>query len=208
MPLNKQHFITLFGDCEHFHQEIAELVPTTAGGLKESKSLCQMQEEQSARGYLPAELVLSLKGWTVRYGSGLQGFGILRKADSFNPESALQWARHWAAQDPTKREVYVRRSSVERAEQDGHYCGAIREIEVQPMLREMEDKLGQSESEFTLSVMRRVIVRLVITDPSLLYNVYESVYFYTGDWPGGEGFGSSDFNIVCESVKKHLPTPA
>lgn len=123
MP-SKEHFIILAGECDQFHAEMDSLPDR-------GQSLIALQESQSRRGYIPAELVLSIYGWTVRYASGLQGFGILRKADSFNPENALRWAREWVARDPKSREVWVRRSAVERAEKDGHDCSAIKALDTE-----------------------------------------------------------------------------
>jgi hypothetical protein len=121
--LNTQHFILLAGDCGAYDQELLDNVPTI--GLFQSKSLTKLQEEQSARGRLSAQLVLSIYGWTVRYASGLQGFGILRRADSFNPASALEWGRNWVEQDPQNRELFVSKADVRWCEGEGHDCSLL-----------------------------------------------------------------------------------
>ena len=76
------NFIRLAGDTQHWDDEITRRV---AAG----EDLCRLQEEQSARGYLPYRLVLSMYGWTIRYASGLQGFGLVYSSRSFNPADAL-----------------------------------------------------------------------------------------------------------------------
>jgi hypothetical protein len=52
------------------------------------------------------------------------------------------------------------------------------------------------ESDLTLSMMKRAISDLGIVNPESLDIIYESVMFYTGDWPESEGWGSSDSEFV------------
>ena len=63
---------------------------------------------------------------------------------------------------------------------------------------------GQSETDLTLCVMRRVIARLNIIDPEKLADVYEAVIFHTGDWPADQGWSGSDTNAVVEHVRRNL----
>ena len=60
------------------------------------------------------------------------------------------------------------------------------------------------ESDLTLSMMKRAISDLGIVNPEALDIIYESVMFYTGDWPESEGWGSSDSRICVNSVKETL----
>jgi len=62
----------------------------------------------------------------------------------------------------------------------------------------------RNESDLTLSMMRRAISDLDISNPAALDSIYESVIFYTGDWPEHEGWGSSDSRICVNSVKAKL----
>jgi hypothetical protein len=61
-----------------------------------------------------------------------------------------------------------------------------------------------NESDLTISMMKRAISDLHITDPAALDVMYESVMFYTGDWPEHEGWGSSDTSALIRSVKATL----
>ncbi len=69
--------------------------------------------------------------------------------------------------------------------------------------QELENKFG-GEDDLTFSMMRRAISDLDIHDPAALDTIYESVMFYTGDWPEHEGWGSSDSRICVNSVKATL----
>ena len=62
----------------------------------------------------------------------------------------------------------------------------------------------RNESDLTISMMRRAISDLGIVNPESLDIIYESVMFYTGDWPESEGWGSSDSRICVNSVKETL----
>ena len=61
-----------------------------------------------------------------------------------------------------------------------------------------------NESDLTLSMMKRAISDLEIVNPESLDIIYESVMFYTGDWPESEGWGSSDTAALIRSVKATL----
>jgi hypothetical protein len=119
--LNTQNFILLAGHPEKWDAEFENL-------SDRGESLVRLQEDQSRRGRIPAHLVLSMYGWTVRYASGLQGFGILHKSGSFDPANAVEWGTQWVNRDADKRELFVSVRDVERAESDGHDCSVIRRI--------------------------------------------------------------------------------
>lgn len=61
-----------------------------------------------------------------------------------------------------------------------------------------------NESDLTISMMKRAISDLNITDPAALDVMYEDVMFFTGDWPETEGWGSSDTSALIRSVKETL----
>ena len=67
----------------------------------------------------------------------------------------------------------------------------------------LEDKYGR-EDQLTYNMMSRAISDLSITDSSLLDVIYESVSFYTEDFPEHEGWGSSDSRICVNSVKEAI----
>lgn len=79
------------------------------GGGRDSAALCDWQMQISQLGILEAELVLSNYGWSVRYASGLQNFGLI--ASSRNKQvdgtyaDALRAAREWAERDLSRRYV-------------------------------------------------------------------------------------------------------
>ena len=63
------------------------------------------------RGILGVELVESVYGWTVRYDSGLQNWGILSRAAGRSDPSykgAVRFAKEWQSMDPNKRYVWTR----------------------------------------------------------------------------------------------------
>ena len=60
------------------------------------------------------------------------------------------------------------------------------------------------ENDLTISMMHRAVDFLSIKDPTLLNVIYESVYFFTDDWPETEGWGSSDTSIMLRSVEKDV----
>lgn len=86
-------------------------VPQRYAGVFESEPLCAWQRKVAARGIVEAELVRSNYGWSVRYASGLQGFGLIASARAKQVdgtyEGALAFAKGWAAADPTRRFVSV-----------------------------------------------------------------------------------------------------
>lgn len=88
--------------------EVAAKVPRGTRGY-ESERLCEVQSSQGARGFLGAQLVKSLYGWSVRYDSGLQNFGLIAGSRSGqlngSLEDAVRYARAWQAEDPERRYV-------------------------------------------------------------------------------------------------------
>lgn len=109
--------------CAALHAEQVAKVRVTGsdanGPLYDSEGLCRLHAEQDRRGILGAELVKSIYGWSVRYDSGLQNFGIIAGARygqvDGTYEDAVRFAQQWAAEDPTRRYVWVRMSAIEAA---------------------------------------------------------------------------------------------
>lgn len=125
--LNTTHFILLAGNPEPWDEEVRRRCqPGKYENTFKSEDLCRVQADQSARGRLSAELVLSQYGWTVRYGSGLQNFSILYKSDDTHPQRAYNWGVRWANEAPDFREFYVRKFDIERAEQQGIDCSILK----------------------------------------------------------------------------------
>jgi hypothetical protein len=66
--------------------------------------LCQMQEEQDAAGYREGQLVKSIHGhYSIRYASGLQGWGFIARGIGNNKAEAIRIGKAWVDQSPTKR---------------------------------------------------------------------------------------------------------
>jgi hypothetical protein len=84
----------------------------TYPGLNDSESLCDHQRSVAARGVIGAEIVATIKGWSLRYDSGLQNWGLIRPGLATFDE-ALAAAKAWTAADPTRRYAWVRNSSCE-----------------------------------------------------------------------------------------------
>lgn len=74
-------------------------------GYYESEALCQFQRNLSRRGILEIEIVKSNYGYSVRYASGLQNWGLVRKAQELGGtlEAAEEFCREWVAQSPSNR---------------------------------------------------------------------------------------------------------
>lgn len=72
-----------------------------------SRELIILQGEWSRRGIIGAELVeSSMRGWTLRYDSGIQNWSIIA-ADMAKGE-VIEYAIKWVAMDPSHRYVYVK----------------------------------------------------------------------------------------------------
>jgi hypothetical protein len=85
--------------------EKARHVPIGAGGYQ-SEALCKLQRSWAGRGIIGAQIVQSNYGWSVRYDSGLQNWGILRAsrgAADPSHEAAVAFCREWVAEDPAGR---------------------------------------------------------------------------------------------------------
>jgi hypothetical protein len=77
------------------------------------------------------------------------------------------------------------------------------EYSIVPNMLEVEiSLLARSESDLTISVMRRIATQMGLTNPELVNDLYESVIFYTGSHDPDHGFGSSDFTAVYRSFEQ------
>lgn len=87
-------------------------VPRGCGGFR-SEELCNLQRDRASRGLLGVELVKSNYGWSVRYDSGLQNFGLLAGSRSGaldgSLEDAERYAKEWVSKDPTRRYAWRRK---------------------------------------------------------------------------------------------------
>lgn len=86
----------------------------------ESESLCTWQSEMHARGYCAVVLTKSVLGWSVRYRSGLDGFGVLAGVRDGTLTGtfldALAYARQWQNALSSKRFVVAHASEITDAE--------------------------------------------------------------------------------------------
>lgn len=71
-------------------------------GCLDSETLCAFQRSESQRGIIGANLIMTLDGWSIRYDSGLQNFGLLLRGRN-TYEEAVAWGRAWVAEDPERR---------------------------------------------------------------------------------------------------------
>lgn len=87
-------------------------VPQTGRGY-ESEALCRLQGEHSRRGILGVEIVCSIHGHSIRYDSGIQGFGLLASSRELGGtlEAAEAWAKRWVSQDPARRYAWKRKQT-------------------------------------------------------------------------------------------------
>lgn len=70
------------------------------------EDFANLQTALSQRGFVEAELVESRYGWSVRYASGLQNFGLIsaaRDRADRSYEAAVAIAQAWVAVDPSRR---------------------------------------------------------------------------------------------------------
>lgn len=85
-------------------------------GCFDSADLITQQCREAAAGIVGVEICVFSSGCSVRYDSGLQGFGLLASAKRGNIdgtyEDAARWASAWQAQEPTKRYVWVRKADI------------------------------------------------------------------------------------------------
>jgi len=75
--------------------------------------LCANQRRARSLGYRGAEVVCTLRGsWSLRYRSGLDFRGIIRRG--LTPDTVLEAAHEWVAQDPRHRWVEIHPHTLRR----------------------------------------------------------------------------------------------
>src|SRR5690349_3222105 len=74
-----QHFIRVAGfpTAHDAAREELETKRPTMNGRAFDDALCAIQQRESRAGFLPFEIVRTMYGWSLRYASGLQKFGLI-----------------------------------------------------------------------------------------------------------------------------------
>ena len=76
-------------------------------GFYDSERLSTFQEKVAKNGFVGAQIVKSNYGYSVRYDSGLQNWGLIASARAGSVdgswEDAARFCRDWVAQDPSRR---------------------------------------------------------------------------------------------------------
>lgn len=91
-------------------------VEKTASGFYDSEDICRIQQAEARKGILGVEVCESLYGFSVRYDSGLQDWGLVASSRygqlDGSVEDAFRFAREWVAKDPTRRYAWIRKNDV------------------------------------------------------------------------------------------------
>jgi hypothetical protein len=103
--LTPEHFDVLAG------HDVVESIRASRAAVRGDDDLCARQRADARRGVLGVEVCKTLKGYSVRYDSGLQNWGLVaRSLPTF--DDAAEVARQWATADPAHRYAWVRRSAL------------------------------------------------------------------------------------------------
>lgn len=90
-------------------QAMLDAVAPLTHGLRDSEALSRYQT--GARSAIPAEIVKSIYGWSLRYASGVQGFSLIASARQGSLDgtydAAVAAAHKWVGTH-TDRYVFVR----------------------------------------------------------------------------------------------------
>lgn len=88
-----------------------ESVTKNSMGYLDSEELCEIQRQESRRGYIGVEIIKSSMGTSVRYDSGLNDFGLVASSRSLGGtyEAAEAFVKQWVEVDPTRRYGWVRK---------------------------------------------------------------------------------------------------
>jgi len=77
--------------------------------LYDSEALCRFQQTEARHCIVEAEIVKSFYGYTLRYASGLQNWGLIAGCRNGeldgSYEDAVQAAQDWQSADPERRYV-------------------------------------------------------------------------------------------------------
>ena len=109
--LNTKYYTLLAGNPEAWDQETRDRCrPGHVPGTYESEDLCRVQVEQHARGRRSATIFQTIFGWSVQYGSNLDGRATLfggRSRPNTTKQEAIDFGIAWANEAPAYREFYV-----------------------------------------------------------------------------------------------------
>ena len=86
------------------HRAATVLPSRRRPGTWDSETLCAHQRAMAARGYIGAEIVPTIRGFSLRYDSGLQNFGLIERGLATLEEAEIA-ARRWQIRAPTLRYV-------------------------------------------------------------------------------------------------------
>ena len=89
-------------------KEVADKYRAMIKGEGGSEELCKRQEKAYGMGICEAMIVKSIYGYSLRYASGLNNFGIIRRARDIGDgsyEAAYNYAVEWVAKAPNARFV-------------------------------------------------------------------------------------------------------
>jgi len=85
-------------------------IPKKDGNF-DSESLSKFQEKVARNGFLGAQIVKSNYGYSVRYDSGLQNWGLLASSRAGTLDgsitAAIKFCEAWVAQSPSTRYAWV-----------------------------------------------------------------------------------------------------
>lgn len=86
------------------HKAATVLPSTRRPGCFDSETLCAHQRRMAGLGYLGAEIVATIHGYSLRYDSGLQEWGLIVRGLATHQDAVVA-AMQWQARDPDHRYV-------------------------------------------------------------------------------------------------------
>lgn len=109
--LNTEDFFLIAGNPQKWDDEIRSRVKPSheQPGCFESEALCAVQLHQHDRGRRSIRLHKTSSGWSVRYASGLNNFGLLF---SGTKDHCIREGVSWVEEDPNNREFFAHKTDV------------------------------------------------------------------------------------------------
>lgn len=101
-------YVTIAGDSAEWDSEIKERV------RERGEALTTVQEDQHRRGRTDVTLVPTIHGWSLRYGSGLNGFGLI--AGSMTRDEAVAYAKRLVTERGPKWNVIALRKDMDNTD--------------------------------------------------------------------------------------------
>jgi hypothetical protein len=86
------------------HKAATVLPSKRRPGCLDSETLCAHQRRMAGLGFIGAEIVPTIRGYSLRYDSGLQDWGLIVRGLA-TYEDAVVAAMQWQAKDPSHRYV-------------------------------------------------------------------------------------------------------